>query len=105
MPYEVGKAVDEAVSIFIFSIGTRSAGTCQLLNGYELIGAFDLFKPKFAQRHGNIAEVATKAFCDYAKEVHNGTFLDADHSYRMDPKWATKLAKIRTRTDPKTAPK
>ena len=48
MPYEVGKAVDEAVSIFTFSIGAGAAGTCQLLNGYDLIGAFDTFKPKFA---------------------------------------------------------
>ena len=43
MPYEVGKAVDEAVSIFTFSIGAGAAGTCQLLNGYDLIGAFDTF--------------------------------------------------------------
>ncbi|MDG1415556.1 MAG: 3-methyl-2-oxobutanoate hydroxymethyltransferase, partial [Alphaproteobacteria bacterium] len=34
MPYEVGKAVDEAVDIFTFSIGAGAAGTCQLLNGY-----------------------------------------------------------------------
>jgi len=32
------------------------------LNGYDLIGAFDTFKPKFAKRYGNIAEVATQAF-------------------------------------------
>ncbi|GMG84580.1 3-methyl-2-oxobutanoate hydroxymethyltransferase [Paralimibaculum aggregatum] len=50
MPYEVGKAVDEAVSIFTFSIGAGAAGTCQLLNGYDLLGAFDTFKPKFAKR-------------------------------------------------------
>ena len=55
MPYEVGKAVDEAVGTFIFSIGAGSAGTCQLLNGYDLIGAFDTFKPKFAKRYGNIS--------------------------------------------------
>ncbi len=29
LPYEVGKAVDEAVSIFTFSIGAEAAGTCQ----------------------------------------------------------------------------
>ena len=40
MPYEVGKAVDQAVDIFTFSIGAGSAGTCQLLNGYDLLGAF-----------------------------------------------------------------
>ena len=94
MPYEVGKAVDEAVSIFTFSIGAGAAGTCQLLNGYDLIGAFDTFKPKFAKRYGNIAEVATKAFEDYAAEVRAGAFPDADHSYKMKAEEAEKLAAI-----------
>lgn len=91
MPYEVGKAVDDAVDIFTFSIGAGSAGTCQLLNGYDLIGAFDSFKPKFAKRYGNIAEVATKAFQDYAADVRNGTFPDEDHSYTMSPEEIAKL--------------
>ena len=91
MPYEVGKAVDEAVSIFTFSIGAGSAGTCQLLNGYDLIGAFDTFKPKFAKRYGNIAEVATEAFKAYAEDVRTGAFPDEDHSYKMKPEEIAKL--------------
>ena len=93
LPYEVGKAVDEAVGIFTFSIGAGSAGTCQLLNGYDLIGAFDTFKPKFAKRYGNVAEVAAGAFREFAEEVRKGTFPDADHSYAMKPEEAAKLAK------------
>ncbi|MCY3671976.1 MAG: 3-methyl-2-oxobutanoate hydroxymethyltransferase [Alphaproteobacteria bacterium] len=92
MPYEVGKAVDEAVGTFIFSIGAGSAGTCQLLNGYDLIGAFDTFKPKFAKRYGNIAEIATEAFAEYAEEMRAGLLPDEDHSYRMKPEEAAKFA-------------
>jgi len=99
MPYEVGKAVDEAVNIFTFSIGAGAAGTCQLLNGYDLIGAFDNFKPKFAKRYGNIAEVATKAFADYAADVRNGTFPDKDHSYTMKPDEVLKFEKMLAQTD------
>ena len=91
MPYEVGKAVDDAVSIFTFSIGAGSAGTCQLLNGYDLLGAFDTFKPKFAKRYANLSEVATKAFSDYIKEVQIGEFPDADHSYKMKEEEIKKL--------------
>lgn len=91
MPYEVGKAVDDAVSIFTFSIGAGSAGTCQLLNGYDLLGAFDTFKPKFAKRYANLSEVATKAFSDYTKEVQTGEFPDADHSYKMKEEEIKKL--------------
>lgn len=99
MPYEVGKAVDEAVSIFTFSIGAGAAGTCQLLNGYDLLGAFDTFKPKFAKRYGNIAELATKAFAEYASDVRDGTFPDADHSYKMKPDEIAKLEKLLNKAD------
>ncbi len=94
MPYEVGKAVDEAISIFTFSIGAGSAGTCQLLNGYDLMGAFDTFKPRFAKRYGNVAEVATQAMQAYAEDVRAGTFPDADHSYQMSEDEAAKLKKM-----------
>ena len=92
MPYEVGQAVDKAVSIFTFSIGAGSAGTCQLLNGYDLIGAFDTFKPKFTKRYGNVAEVATQAFADFAADVRQGNFPDDEHSYKMNPEEIEKLA-------------
>ena len=94
MPYEVGKAVDEAVSIFTFSIGAGAAGTCQLLNGYDLLGAFDTFKPKFAKRYANIAQVATNAFAAYAEDVRSGKFPDADHSYQMKPEEAERFARL-----------
>lgn len=85
MPYAVGKAVDEAVNIFTFSIGAGAAGTCQLLNGYDLLGAFDTFKPKFAKRYANLAQDATEAFAAYADDVRTGRFPDAEHSYEMKP--------------------
>ena len=93
VPYEVGKAVDDAVSIFTFSIGAGAAGTCQLLNGYDLIGAFYTFKPKFAKRYGNVVEVAVDAFKAYAEDVRSGSFPDDDHSYKMKPEEAEKLRK------------
>ena len=83
MPFEVGKAIDKSISIFTFSIGAGSAGACQLLNGYDLLGAFDTFKPKFAKRYANISKIATEAFSDYAAEVRSGTFPGTDHSYQM----------------------
>ncbi|MCY4292758.1 MAG: 3-methyl-2-oxobutanoate hydroxymethyltransferase [Roseovarius sp.] len=94
MPCEVGRAVDRAVSIFTFSIGAGSAGTCQLLNGYDLLGAFDTFKPKFAKRYANIAEIAARAFSDYADEVRSGRFPDADHGYKMKPEEIRRFAAL-----------
>ena len=94
MPYEVGKAVDAAVDIFTFSIGAGAAGTCQLLNGYDLIGAFDTFKPKFAKRYANLAQDATDAFAAYADDVRSGRFPDAEHSYQMKPEESARFAAL-----------
>ncbi len=93
VPPEVGRAVDEAVEIFTFSIGAGGAGCGQLLLGADLIGAFDTFKPKFAKRFGNIGEVATNAFAAYADEVRGGIFPDdGEHAYRMPAGEAGRLA-------------
>ena len=94
MPTEVGRAVDEAVSVFTFSIGAGAAGTCQLLNGYDLLGAFDTFKPKFAKRYADMATVATEAFAAYAEDVRSGAFPDEDHSYSMKPEEAERFAAL-----------
>lgn len=100
VPYAVGKAVDDAVSIFTFSIGAGAAGTCQMLNGYDLIGAFDTFKPKFAKRYGNVAEVAVRAFQSYVDDVRAGTFPDDAHSYQMKAEEAEKLTKALAAMEP-----
>ncbi len=94
VPEEVGRLVDQAVDIFTFSIGAGAAGTCQLLNGYDLLGAFDTFKPKFAKRYANMAEIASRAFADFAEDVRGGTFPDADHSYTMAPEESRRLAQM-----------
>ena len=85
VPAEVAREVDRAVSIFTFSIGGGSAGNCQLLNGYDLIGGFNTFKPKFAKRFGNVADIATNAFKEFVSEVKDNSFPDTEHSYSMSP--------------------
>ena len=83
VPAEVAREIEKVVSIFTFSIGGGSAGNCQLLNGYDLIGGFNTFKPKFAKRFGNVADVATKAFKEFVSEVKDNSFPDSEHSYSM----------------------
>ncbi|MEM7302965.1 MAG: 3-methyl-2-oxobutanoate hydroxymethyltransferase [Pseudomonadota bacterium] len=101
VPDEVGRAVNEAVSIFTFSIGAGASGNCQLLNGYDLIGAFDTFKPKFAKRYGNVADVAVDAFKAYADDVRAGTFPGKDHAYFMADKEAEVFRQMLAEEDQK----
>ena len=91
VPAEVAREIEKVVSIFTFSIGGGSAGNCQLLNGYDLIGGFSTFKPKFAKRFGNVADVATNAFKEFVSEVRGGSFPDQEHTYGMPPSEISKL--------------
>ena len=79
------------MSIFTFSIGGGSAGNCQLLNGYDLVGNLNTFKPKFAKRFGNVADVATNAFKEFESEVKDGSFPDTEHSHSMSPSEISKF--------------
>jgi len=85
MPEAVGRAVDEAVEAFTLFIGSGRAGTCQLLNGYDLIGSFDAFLAKFAKRYGNVGEIAMKAMAEFGDEVRSGKFPEESHAYAMQP--------------------
>ena len=98
VPPEVGQAVEEAVEIFTFAIGAGSASSGQLLNGADLIGSFDSFKPKFAKRYGNVGAVAIDAFSRFADEVRSGAFPDADHCYTMKPEEADRLRQALAKT-------
>ena len=93
VPPEVGKAVDESVDIFTFAIGAGGSACGQLLLGADLIGGFENFKPKFAQRYGNVAEVATGAFGAYVADVREGRFPGTEHCYAMKPDEAERLRK------------
>lgn len=79
------------MDIFTFSISAGGAACGQLLLGANLIGSFDTFKPKFVKCYGNVGEVATNAFAQFATEVREGVFPDADHCYRMPAEEAKKL--------------
>ena len=93
VPAPVAKAVDDAVEIFTFGIGAGPASCGQLLLGYDLLGVFDQFKPKFTKRYAQLSDIAVSALKAYAADVRAGTFPDAEHSYSMKPEEAEKLQK------------
>ena len=94
VPAPVAKAVDDAVDIFTFAIGAGAASCGQLLLAFDLLGVFDQFKPKFTKRYANVSEIAVNALKQFAAEVREGKFPDADHSYGMKPEEQAELARL-----------
>ena len=55
------------------------------------MGGFNTFKPKFAKRFGNVADVAKNAFKACVSGVGHCNFPDTEHSYSMSLNEITKL--------------
>jgi 3-methyl-2-oxobutanoate hydroxymethyltransferase len=91
VPAPVAKAADDAVQIYTFASAPGAASCGQLLLGYDLLGVFDQFKPKFTKRHADLSKVAVEALQAYAGEVRAGKFPDAEHAYGMKPEEIDKL--------------
>ncbi|MDC3108105.1 3-methyl-2-oxobutanoate hydroxymethyltransferase [Paracoccaceae bacterium] len=62
VPAEVASEIENAFSIFTFSVGGGSVRNCQLLNGYDLIGGFSTFKPKICKLIWDCCRCCNKCF-------------------------------------------
>ena len=85
VPPELTAFITELLEIPVYSIG---AGDCdgQLLISSDLLGQFQAFTPKFVKVYANVAEVCTKAFEDYIKDVKEGVFPSDEYVYHViDP--------------------
>jgi len=50
---------------------------------HDVLGLFGDFKPKFAKRYADIGSQVTEALRAFDREVRDGTFPDAEHSFTM----------------------
>ena len=85
IPGPVAKVIAEKCSIPILGIGAGLPCDGQLLIVYDMLGMFELFKPKFVKRYADLATVIVDAMKKYAEEVRGGLFPDPPHEYKMPP--------------------
>jgi 3-methyl-2-oxobutanoate hydroxymethyltransferase len=83
IPPQIAKKITENINIITYSIGAGPHCDAQLLISWDMLGLFDLFKPKFVKRYSNLAVIAQKALEDYKQEVSDGTFPAEEHTYSM----------------------
>ena len=48
-----------------------------------MLALFSDFKPKFVKHFANAGEVMKQGFMDYIKEVKEGTFPAAEHTFKI----------------------
>jgi len=83
IPSPVAALVTERLSIPTIGIGAGSDCDGQVLVLHDVLGLFGDFKPKFAKRYADIGSQVVDALREFDREVRDGTFPDAEHSFTM----------------------
>jgi len=84
VPGKIARLISEQLEIPTIGIGAGVGTDGQILLGYDLLGVFTDFKPKFTKRYAKLTEVAVGGIEEYVKEVKEGSFPDDDHTYGVD---------------------
>lgn len=77
----VAKALTESISIPTIGIGASAACDGQVLVTEDMLGLSGGHVPKFVKQYATLSENIEKAVQNYAEDVRNRTFPEADHVY------------------------
>lgn len=91
VPAKLAKIVTETVDIPTIGIGAGSDCDGQVLVYQDMLGMFTDFKPKFVKHFANIGETMKDAFRAYHREINEGEFPKAEHTYKIDDDVIEKL--------------
>ncbi len=83
VPAEIANIISSQLEIPTIGIGAGNGTDGQILLGYDLLGVFTDFKPKFTKRYSNLTEVAVTGLKKFIKEVKINKFPDNEHSYKV----------------------
>ncbi len=84
VPAEIASIISKQLEIPTIGIGAGNGTDGQILLGYDLLGVFTDFKPKFTKRYSKLTEVAVSGLKKFIDEVKASKFPDDDHSYKVD---------------------
>ncbi len=83
IPAKVAGLVVKAVKIPIYSIGAGPECDGQVLIVHDLLGLFELFKPKFVRRYAQLGKEMVEAFTRYKEDIKSGSFPGPDECYNI----------------------
>ena len=91
---EVAKIITEQNDVPVISCGSGPDCDGQILIAPDILGLTTSPGPKFAKNFGNLADASIGALADYAKQVRQGNFPDAEHCYHMKQGELDRLRKM-----------
>ncbi|QGG47519.1 3-methyl-2-oxobutanoate hydroxymethyltransferase [Heliorestis convoluta] len=84
VPYDVAQKITESLQIPTIGIGAGPYCDGQVLVTHDLVGMYERFVPKFVKQYAQIGPTIHSALNDFAREVSEGQFPKAEHSFGMD---------------------
>lgn len=84
VPAPLAAKITEMLTIPTIGIGAGAGCDGQVLVYQDMLGMFTGFKPKFVKHFGHIGEDMVAAFKAYDKEVKEGTFPSAEHTFALN---------------------
>ncbi|MDP3765815.1 MAG: 3-methyl-2-oxobutanoate hydroxymethyltransferase [Nanoarchaeota archaeon] len=81
IPIGLAKTITESVSMPTIGIGAGVHCDGQVLVTHDILGLFEIFKPKFVKRYAEIGKEMKKVFGQYSKEVREGKFPTDEFSF------------------------
>jgi len=91
MPSQLGKLIDETISIPTISVGAGPNATAQNLNAYDLLGIFDSFVPKFVKQYAAMGPDMVNAFNAWCTDIDEGAYPAPEHEFNMKSEDLPKL--------------
>ena len=94
VPAPLGRLVSEAVDVPVIGIGAGPDVDGQVLVTHDMLGLFDKFVPKFVKQYTQLRTIILEAMTAYKKEVREGIFPGAEHSFKMPEEALARLKKM-----------
>lgn len=83
LPADLGRRITESVEVPTIGIGAGPFCDGQVLVCYDFLGMYRDVRPKFVKRYAELGDLITDATRAYVREVQQGSFPTAEHSFGM----------------------
>jgi 3-methyl-2-oxobutanoate hydroxymethyltransferase len=84
IPAPIAELLVPTLHVPVIGIGAGPATDGQVLVWHDLLGIYGGHTPKFVKRYAALRGEMVRAVGDYAREVRQRAFPDAEHSYSID---------------------
>lgn len=91
VPEKLATFITEQIHIPTIGIGAGAGCDGQVLVYQDMLAMYSDMAPKFVKQFRNVGEQMRAGFTDYVKEVKEGTFPAAEHTFKIDDSVIDKL--------------